>query len=167
MVELALILPVMLLLVLVIIDLGLGFRTYITLTNAAREGVRWVSIHPTDTNGALARVAVEADRVGLTNTGSPDGGIQVAFDPAQTSYTAGQEVTVSIRHDYPLLFGMITGLPEMPFRRRRRWWFSTRSRAMRLGSVWTHFMMGASVYCSLWIPACAGMTTGQPHLTSL
>lgn len=118
MVELALILPVLLLLILAIIDLGMGIRTYIVLTNAAREGVRWVTIHPTDVNGALARVAVEADRAGLQNTGSPAGGIQVTFSPNQSSYTMGQDVTVSIRHDYPLMFGLITGIPEMPFEAR-------------------------------------------------
>jgi Flp pilus assembly protein TadG len=116
MVELALILPVVLLLVLGVIDLGMGFRTYITLTNAAREGARWVTVHPTDPNGALARVAVEANRAGLANTGSPAGGIQVTFTPLQSTYTAGQEVTVTVRHNHQLMFGLVTGLPEVPFR---------------------------------------------------
>ena len=115
MIELALMLPFLLMLVLSVIDLGLGIRTYITLTNASREGARWVTVHPTDPNGALARVAVEANRAGLSNTGSPTGGIQVQFSPAQTQYMEGQEVTITIRHDYPLLFGIITALPDLPF----------------------------------------------------
>ena len=116
MIELALILPFILVLVLGVIDLGMGFRTYVTLTNAAREGARWVTVHPTNPNGALTRIAAEASRAGLSNTGSPAGGIQVQFLPDQTQYTEGQEVTVAIRHDYPLLFGFVTSLPDVPFR---------------------------------------------------
>ncbi len=115
MVELALMLPMMLTLVLGVVDLGMGFRTYITLNNAAREGARWVTIYPSDPGGAMARVAFEADHAGLENTGSADGGIQVTFSPQQSVYTAGQEVTVTIRHDYPVMFGIITGLPNVPF----------------------------------------------------
>ena len=116
MVELALMLPMLLTLMLGVVDLGMGFRTYITLTNAAREGARWMTIHPSDPSGALARVTVEADRAGLSNTGSPTGGIQVVFTPNQSTYIAGQDVTVTIRHDYPLMFGLITALPNVPFR---------------------------------------------------
>lgn len=116
MVELALMMPLLLILVLGVVDLGMGFRTYITLTNAAREGVRWVTIHPTNPSGALTRIAMEADRAGLSNTGSPANGIQVEFIPNQTQYTEGQEVTIAIRHDYQLLFGLVTSLPEVPFR---------------------------------------------------
>jgi Flp pilus assembly protein TadG len=115
MVELALIFPVLLILVLGIIDLGMGFRTYIVLSNAAREGARWVAIYPTDPSGALDRVSIEADTVGLANTGFSDGGIAVSFTPNQTTYTEGQDVTVAIEHDFPLLFGFVTGLPDVPF----------------------------------------------------
>ena len=115
-VELALLLPFLLVLVLGVVDLGMGFRTYIGLTNAAREGARWVAIHPTDPGGAITRIGVEAGRVGLTNTGSPATGIQVTLTPESPPYTAGENVTVTIRHDYPLLFGFITALSDVPFR---------------------------------------------------
>jgi Flp pilus assembly protein TadG len=114
-VELALALPVLLLLVLGTIDLGMGFRTYIALTNAAREGVRWVSVRPDDVDGALARVAVEADRIGLSAGELSAGGYAPSFVPEQAVYSAGDEVTLNIRYDYELMFGLITGLPEVPF----------------------------------------------------
>ena len=64
-VEFALILPLLLLLVLGTVDLGMGFKTYIALTNAAREGARYISIHSTDQAGAKARITFEAASVGI------------------------------------------------------------------------------------------------------
>lgn len=114
-VEFAIILPVLLLIVVGTIDLGLGFKTYITLTNAAREGVRWISIHPTDQTGARNRIEEETVRIGLTEGIFLEGGYEVSFAPNQSDYAAGENVTVSVTYDYELLFGAITGLPAIPF----------------------------------------------------
>jgi hypothetical protein len=117
-VEFALTLPLVLLLVLGTIDLGLGFKTYIALTNAAREGVRWVSIHPTDLGcaGALNRIADEAGQVNLViKSPISTDGYEVSFSPLGCDYGAGQQVTVSIDYEYELLFGALTGLPAVPF----------------------------------------------------
>jgi Flp pilus assembly protein TadG len=115
MVELAVILPLLLLIVLGTVDLGMGFKTYIALTNAAREGVRWISIHPSDQAGAMARVDEEAERVGLTDGVFSEDGYNVSFTPNLSNYDAGDKVMVSIDYDYELLFGAITGLPAIPF----------------------------------------------------
>jgi Flp pilus assembly protein TadG len=115
MVELALILPVMLLLVFGTIDIGLGVKTYIGLTNATREGVRWISIHPSDRAGAEARVAMEAGRVGLADSAISADGYTVSFSPNKSAYNAGERVTVRIDYTYPILFGALTGLGDMPF----------------------------------------------------
>jgi Flp pilus assembly protein TadG len=109
-VEFALILPVLILLVMGTLDLAMGFRTYIALTNAAREGARWVSIHPTDQAGAEDRIALEADRVGLASSS-----YQVTYSPDKAAYEAGEQVTVTVQHDYELLFGAIPGQPEIAF----------------------------------------------------
>lgn len=114
-VEFAIILPVLLLLVLGVVDLGMGFKTYITLTNASREGVRWISIHPTDQSGARDRIADEASTMGLSEGLFLEGGYEVSFSPNQSDYDAGEKVTVNVTHDYQLLFGAITGLPAVPF----------------------------------------------------
>jgi Flp pilus assembly protein TadG len=108
-------LPLLLLLVLGTIDLGLGFKTYITLTNASREGVRWITIHPSDQTGAKARIAEEAEDVGLTDDPFADSHYEVTFSPEKSSYVAGDKVTVNISYDYQLLFGAIPGLNEIPF----------------------------------------------------
>ena len=114
-VEFAIILPVLLLLVLGVVDLGMGFKTYITLTNASREGVRWITIHPTDQTGARARVAEEASNMGLSEGLFLAGGYEVHFSPDQSDYAAGENITVNVTYDYELLFGAITRLPSIPF----------------------------------------------------
>ncbi len=50
-VEFALIIPILVLLFAGAVDLGNGFQTYITLTNAAREGARYGADTPLDSNG--------------------------------------------------------------------------------------------------------------------
>src|SRR5688572_13246994 len=114
-VEMALILPLLLLIVLGTIDLGIGFKTYIGLTNAAREGVRWISIHPSDQDGAADRVEEEAERVGLLDGILSEDGYDISFSPDKSNYAAGEKVTIYIDYDYELLFGAVTGLPEIPF----------------------------------------------------
>lgn len=114
-VEFAVILPVLLLLVLGTVDLGMGFKTYIALTNAAREGVRWITIHPSDQAGAKDRIAEEAIRVGLEDGLLVDNGFGVSFSPDQSEYAAGDKVTVNVSYEYEMLFGAITGLSAIPF----------------------------------------------------
>jgi hypothetical protein len=109
-VEFALTLPLILLIVLGTIDLGLGFKTYIALTNAAREGVRWVSIHPDEVNcaGARARIAEEAGRVSLViKSEISTDGYEVDFSPPCGDYSADDKVKTSITYDYQLLFGIL------------------------------------------------------------
>ncbi len=43
-VEFAIVLPILLLLVLGIVDFGLGFKSYVVLTNATREGARYAVV---------------------------------------------------------------------------------------------------------------------------
>jgi Flp pilus assembly protein TadG len=114
-VEMAMVMPLLLLLALGTADLGLAFRTYIALTNAAREGARWVSTHPENPAGAMARVTEEAGRIGLSPDAVDDSLIMVTFTPNKASYTAGENVTVSVAHDYQLLFGIVTAIPEISF----------------------------------------------------
>lgn len=114
-VEFAIILPVLLLLVVGIIDLGMGFKTYMGLTNAAREGVRWITIHPSDRIGAEFRIATESDRIGVKSGVLVEGGYDVRFTPNKLSYAAGEKVTVSVDYDYEMLFGTITNLPRIAF----------------------------------------------------
>lgn len=101
-IELALMLPFLLMLVLGVLDIGRGFSTYIALTNAAREGARWLTIYPDDVDGAYGRIYAEAGRVGVENDE-----LVVGLDPLKSRYGAGDEVTVDIRYDHELFFGAL------------------------------------------------------------
>lgn len=58
-VEFSLILPILMILVFGILDFGLGLRSYISLSNAVREGARYASVgNP---------VGIESDCDGITN----------------------------------------------------------------------------------------------------
>ena len=98
MVELAIILPALLLLTVGVLDIGRGFSTYLALTNGAREGARWLSLHSTDTSGALQRVYREAAQEGL---GAADLTVNV------TTGGSGQIAAVRVRYDFQLLLGLL------------------------------------------------------------
>lgn len=108
-VELALVLPVLLLLILGVLDLGRGFRTYSVLANAAQAGAQSLAVRPADLNGARALIVAEAGRADLQ-----ENEITVTFTPAKSSYMAGELVTVGVAHDYALLFGAVTAIPTLP-----------------------------------------------------
>lgn len=101
--ELALLLPVFLLLVLGVFDFGNGFNTYIGMTNAAREGALWIASFPDDKVGMEARINTELARVGLN-----PGEFTVTPIPNKSSYNSGEKVTVQIEHIYPMMFGAMT-----------------------------------------------------------
>lgn len=70
-VELALVLPLMVLILLIIVDFGRVFTTYVAVANAAREGARYCALHPGDTAGTQSRVRGESDgRVILDTAGT-------------------------------------------------------------------------------------------------
>lgn len=108
-VELALLLPFFMLLILGTADIGRGFSRYIGLTTAAREGARWITINPEDANGAYARIFQEAGRVGLESDE-----VVVTLLPHKNRYEAGDEVTVDVQYDHPLLFGFVPDRTRIP-----------------------------------------------------
>ncbi len=109
-VELALLLPVLLLLVLGTLEIGRSFRTYITLNNATREGARWLTTHPSDSAGARTLVTTEAARVGLSASQ-----LTITITPVKSQYQAGDSVTVKVICVYPLLFGALTNIATLSF----------------------------------------------------
>ena len=109
-IELALMLPVLVMLLLGTFDFGHGFTTYIALANASREGARWLTTNPTDAPGARSRVVAEAGRVGLSAAD-----IVITISPNKTVYTAGEQINVKVSHNYHLLFGAVPGIPSVTF----------------------------------------------------
>jgi Flp pilus assembly protein TadG len=106
------VLPVFLVLVLGIVDFGLGLRAWISITNSAREGARVGAIRGNCT-------AIK-DQVKNTSGGLVTADSQITITPSTCDGTAGDSVKVKVTYDYELitpLGGMLqilggTGLPS-------------------------------------------------------
>jgi Flp pilus assembly protein TadG len=94
-VEIALTMPILILVLVGILDLGRAYFTFIALSDAAAEGAAYAAIHPTDTTQIVAR-AVDSS-TGLV-TFEPDM-VQVTAN----GITAGSPITVTIEYEYQIL----------------------------------------------------------------
>ncbi len=93
-VELALILPVLVLIVTGTLDLGRGMQAYIGISQAAREGARYGSVNGWDSAGMIAEARNELQRSGL--------------NPAEATITVvtanpGYPVRVTVSYRFTLL----------------------------------------------------------------
>lgn len=103
-VEVALTLPILIIILVAILDLGRAYLTYIALSDAAAEGAAYAAIHPADTAQAIARAA---DSSGGLVTLEPD---MVSVDTG--SLSAGSPITVTVEYEYQLLTPFIDILLE-------------------------------------------------------
>ena len=99
MVEMALTMPILVLIVAGILDLGRAYFTFVTLSDAAAEGAAYAAIHPTDTVQVIERAADTTN--GL-----------VVLDPSMVSVdyaelTPGSSITVTVEYEYQLLTPII------------------------------------------------------------
>ncbi|WP_242823398.1 TadE family protein [Thermaerobacter subterraneus] len=93
--ELAVLLPVLLLILMGVLDFGRYFYTGLTVRHAAREGARYGAVHPGD--DAAIRQRVEAAATGLDA-----GRLVVQVDPEPAQRRVGEALTVLVR--YPFQF---------------------------------------------------------------
>jgi len=100
-VELALVLPFVLLLVFGVIDFGRMLNAQITITQAAREGARWAALGQP---GVPARVAASAPAL------TPAPGAAVTACPANAPVDANARVVVSYTFSFVTPFAAISGL---------------------------------------------------------
>jgi len=109
MVEFALVLPLLLLLVLGIIQFGILFNNYVTLTDAVRAGARQAAV----SRSLPDPVAATEDRVKRSAAGLKTSDIQIIvtpYDPNDGSATwvQGGDVTVEATYPYAInLFGFV------------------------------------------------------------
>ncbi|WP_458413552.1 TadE/TadG family type IV pilus assembly protein [Schinkia sp. CFF1] len=96
MVELALTLPILILILFGIIDFGRIFHVYLTLENAGREAARIASLGGTDTE--IAQMAKQAAPSLNGNN------ITVTASPSKSYRTTGTYVTVTLT--YPISFSI-------------------------------------------------------------
>ena len=104
-VEMALLVPLLLLILVGVTDLGRAYFTYITMINAAREGARYGVDHPGDHGGMTARVFSEAQANGVDLAGAD-------VDIDETG--SGHPVTVTVTLDFDVVLGGVLGTPTFP-----------------------------------------------------
>ena len=102
-VEFALALPIFLLLVFGLVDLGRGFYYYNLLANLAREGTRYAIVDPNNTSAITAAVSNAA--VGLDDLSTLT--TQVITDGTSTGYTRGSPITVTVAYSMYAITPMI------------------------------------------------------------
>ncbi|HOV79617.1 MAG TPA: TadE/TadG family type IV pilus assembly protein [Bacillota bacterium] len=106
-VELALILPLLILLLMGTIEFGRIFHSYLIITNASREGARAGIIGKTDTE---IRTLVKEVTASLE---IPDS--QISITPEQSSRTRGVPITVSVNYSVNLITPLLQTFATNPF----------------------------------------------------
>ncbi|MBC7233029.1 MAG: pilus assembly protein [Chloroflexi bacterium] len=100
-VEFALTLSLLMLIFFGVFDLGRVFHAYIVITNAAREGAYYGSMHPSDNSGIVARVIGEAQGSGIALS---DANVSVS-----SSGISGTPICVTVSYDFTLLSSFLLG----------------------------------------------------------
>ncbi len=101
-IELALLLPVLLLIMAGLLDLGRAFQAYTVVVNAAREGARYGAYHPTDSYGILDRVEQEAAGSGVDLS-------QSTVIIEMTTVSPGVPIKVTVIYQFQPVMGLILG----------------------------------------------------------
>jgi Flp pilus assembly protein TadG len=111
----ALILPVMLIIMASVFDIGRVLDASIVITNAARVGARFGANHPTWYDSIRVRVVDFANDSGMNFTGVRLQGSHVAV---QSGGAPGSSVIVTVTYDVPLYFGPAIGVNTIRIIRR-------------------------------------------------
>ena len=104
--EFALCMPVLVLILIGIFDLGRVFNAYIVVTNASREGAYYGVLNPSDTDGIVAQAISEPQHCRL--------------DPHSDNITvtssgvSGSPMRVTVAHDFELITSYILGGQPIP-----------------------------------------------------
>lgn len=109
--EMAIILPILLLLVFGIIEMALAWRTSQIVTNVTREGAR-LAVLPTSTDGDVTARVEE----GLTSSGLTASKATITFDCNDEdtgSICAGTGQQTIVQTDYPYQFHLLGPLVEL------------------------------------------------------
>jgi Flp pilus assembly protein TadG len=105
-VEVALVLPILLLLLAIVVDTARAFDAYIVLTNAVREGARYATLEPDPTREQIQHLVIDDVLGSGTNiTHMAD------FSKANVEVIMGtSEITVTATYDFDLWFGGLVGV---------------------------------------------------------
>ncbi len=104
-VEFALLVPIFLILLFAIVDFGMGFYSWITVTNSAREGARLGSVQATEQQ-IIDRVHAASDLINEDTKMTVTVGCGPSSDPPPTGTCPsqpGESVVVRVDYDYDLI----------------------------------------------------------------
>jgi Flp pilus assembly protein TadG len=102
MTEFALVLPVLALILFAVIQFGIVFNNYITLTDATRAGARKAAVSRQDPNRNSAVItAVRSSASDLTSS-------KLSVSPPSSTWQSGDDVTVTASYPYSIsLLGLV------------------------------------------------------------
>lgn len=106
-VELAILVPILLLISFGVLDMGRLFHASITITNAAREGARYGTFDPSDVAGIINATYAEAQSSGVDLSTST---ITVSCPEGCGS---GLSVRVTINYPFQLIMGLVFPDPNL------------------------------------------------------
>lgn len=116
--EFALILPFLLLVLFGVLDLGRVYFSTITLTSAAREGARYLTLHSDDISNPLGVfrntkliAAKEANYAGITVSTSQINVSCINVDDEPEYCDGGKPATVTVTHNFDLVLGWVLPSP--------------------------------------------------------
>lgn len=106
-VEIALVLPILLLIISGIIEFGRVFNAYLTLTHSSREGAR---------AGAVGKPDTEITEIVKTASYPLDSdNLTIQINPVESSRTRGSTITVEINSSVSIYTPFISSLIQNPF----------------------------------------------------
>ena len=110
-VELALALPILLMLVMGIVDLGMALRSYVTVTNASREGARYAIVCPA-TDALIKSRVVDYASPAVKQAND----VTVTWETPSERCKSGQFVEVKAFSDYKYVTPMLALILPNPLR---------------------------------------------------
>lgn len=108
-VELAILIPVLLVIAVGVLDLGRVFHASITIENAAREAARFGTFDPTDTPGIIGAAQAEALNSGIDLSTSTI----LASCPDPLGCGSGLPLRVTIQYPFQLVMGLVFANPNL------------------------------------------------------
>lgn len=118
-VEIALLMPVLLVLLLGAVDLGRAFYAYVAITNAAREGARYGASFPSQSSGIVSRVQKEVSNSGISiSSGNistacnvyTSGSYTLGGSESCSNASSGDYITVSINYTFNFMTSYLLGV---------------------------------------------------------
>ncbi len=107
-VEMAFVLPILLLILMGIVEFGRIINSYLVITNAVREGARYAAIHSTDEQINL----VISDLTSTLNQSE----LNIVITPSETNRITGSSAVIRIDYDIDIFTPIISNIVPDPFR---------------------------------------------------